>query len=43
LFIALAQLMKAFTIDFTEDKLINYEANFFYVPERKMNLTFRDI
>ena len=41
--IVLAQLMRNFNINFTEDKPLKYVVNLFYYPERKMNLTFTDL
>ena len=41
--IVLAQLMRNFKINFTEDKPLKYVVNLCYYPERKMDLTFSDL
>ena len=41
--IVLAQVVKNFDIRYTEDEPLKYIFNFFYCPEREMNLVFKDL
>lgn len=41
--IALSQIMKAYRVEFTEKEPMGYIIKFLLVPERQMNLAFRDL
>lgn len=41
--IALSQIMKAFRVEFNEKEPVGYVIKFLLLPERQMNLTFKDL
>ena len=41
--IALSQIMKAFRVEFNEKEPVGYVIKFLLLPERQMNLIFKDL
>ena len=41
--IALSQIMKSFRVEFNEKEPIGFDIKFLLLPDRQMNLVFRDL